>query len=80
MSLGSSSLALFSVGAAPPLAWPVLVAAGGAAEPARGPAGRLAPHRRHVARDAQFPGQAQSVQVQSCPLAAPLPTTCSTFL
>eukprot|EP00974_Lingulodinium_polyedra_P103489 10020691-Lingulodinium_polyedra.AAC.1 len=65
MSLGSSSLVLASVGAVPPLATLALTAAGVAAEPARGPAGRLAPHRRHVARDAQLPGQAQSVQVQS---------------
>eukprot|EP00974_Lingulodinium_polyedra_P012341 1190874-Lingulodinium_polyedra.AAC.1 len=60
MSLGSSSLAPLSVGAVPPLARPALVAAGGAAEPVRGPTGRLAPHRRHVARDVQFPGHAQS--------------------
>eukprot|EP00974_Lingulodinium_polyedra_P030736 2958221-Lingulodinium_polyedra.AAC.1 len=62
MSLGSSSVGPPSVVCEPPLAWLAPAADCCAAEPARGAPGRLAPHLRHIARDAQLPGHAQSVQ------------------
>eukprot|EP00974_Lingulodinium_polyedra_P111386 10773738-Lingulodinium_polyedra.AAC.1 len=69
-----------SAGAGLLRAWPAGAAVPAAAELAPGPAGLDAPHLRHADLEAQLPGQAHPVHVQSRPLPAPVPMTCSTRL